>query len=967
MNSAALVLPLVACIALVFASPTSAAGSDVVRDTTTVQAQLGATRDAARIPLLLELAELKRDEPAAALRLTDEALALLSAHPSAPREAEAHVVRSYALQAQGAYDAALAEARQAERLALGAHENDLIARANYGVALVEWRMADYPAALAKAEAARMLQAPRGNSVALVRTLNLLGGVHQGQGDLEHALENYLAALHMSEALGDELAAARSRNNVGLIYWELGRYPEAYVALRRALESLERLGPKAAVARAMSNVGLVLSDLDRPREAIPYLERALKLDLASGDLYGQAKDYSNLGFAHVQLEEPERALEFHQKALALRERIGDKDGRVRSLGALAGIRMRRGEVKAAIGLLEQGSALAAAINNRPDEASQLEALSDARAGIGDTAGAYVAYRRFHELQAALNDSTSRRQVAELETRYRTREHERELAALGAVAESRRKELRRLLVGSGLLAGCLVLLGVLYVLRLRAQRALAESEQRYRALFHSSVVPTFLIEDDGRRIADLNDAARALCGDVPAQGRSRLGELEPEWIRRALAKVFEAGDGDSVALDDCWSDPSGRIRWTEVRGSSVALGGRACRLVSVRDATDRHAEEEASQREEKMLSLGVLAGGIAHDFNNALTAVIGHVALARGSEPAEREEMLDLAQKAAVGAGRLTAQLLAFSRGGLPVRRSTNVGPLLSDTVALAGAGSHLRVDLEVPGDLWPAHVDGGQFSQVVSNLVINAQQAAAGGGRLRVRASNFAGDPIAGPAHGGQRHVRVDVSDDGAGIPENIRGRVFDPYFTTKPGGSGLGLTTAYAICRNHGGTLTFESREGQGTTFSAFFPAAVEPVVEMEPPRTSEPKGEGRILVLDDEPLVRSVLARILEKWGYTVVAVADGHDAVQSYLESRSRGTPFDLVIMDLTIPGGMGGHQAIAEILRHDPAVRAIVSSGYSDDPIMAHHHEAGFMAALAKPFQERELALAVHAVLKEHARSS
>ncbi|MFN8580042.1 MAG: response regulator [Gemmatimonadaceae bacterium] len=932
-------------------------------DTAVLERQLRSATDIARVPLLLQLAELRRDDPAAVIKLTGEVLGLLQAHPSAQQEIAARVARTAALQTQSDYPAALTEAQRAEQLARDIRMDSLIAIASYHVALVEYRTASYHAALAEAEAARRLQAPRGNSSDLVRTLNLLGNIHEAESDLDQAMESYLPALHMSEALGDEIAAARSRNNIGLIYWDLGRNEEALVALRQALAVHERLGPRVNLTGALNNVGLVLIELNRPTEGLPYLERALALDRETGNLYGQAKEYSNIGFAHEKLRQFERATEYHRQAFALRERIGDKDGMVRSGGALAEMAMLKGDFRGAIKLWNQSIALARSINDRRDESDQLELLSKAKAAIGDTVGAFVAYQRFHELHAVLNDSTATRHVADLEARYRTREKERDLAALEALATSRREKLKWLISASIALATSLVLLAFLYALRARSARAIAESEQRYRALFKSAVVPTFLIDVTTRKVLDMNDPARTLCQEFTSASAT-IDDIEPDWVRQALAKSVESPASAEYAEDLCWTEPSGRTRWTEIRGSAVTLGGRSSQLVSVRDATEIHALEEARQREEKMRSLGVLAGGIAHDFNNALTAIVGHVSLAKDANDPDRLEMLALAEQAAMGASRLTAQLLAFSKGGKPLRRNTDLGRLVRDTVALAGAGSHMRIDLDIADDLWHAHVDSGQVSQVVSNLVINAKQATGEGGRLLVRARNCEGPLATAQSADDLRFVRIDFIDNGPGIPEDIRNRVFDPYFTTKSGGSGLGLATAFAICRNHGGALTLDPSGGRGTVFHAYFPAAAEAAAEIDlaPPR--KPNGEGSILVLDDEPLVRHLLQRVLEQWGYDVEAVGDGQSAVRRYLERDQAGMPFDLLIMDLTIPGGMGGRQAIAEILAHDPSARAIVASGYSDDPTMANYREAGFVAALAKPFQPEQLAHVVSAVMRETA---
>ena len=402
-----------------------------------------------------------------------------------------------------------------------------------------------------------------------------------------------------------------------------------------------------------------------------------------------------------------------------------------------------------------------------------------------------------------------------------------------------------------------------------------------------------------------------------------------------------------------------------GAGGAVAGvfpRAAVLATLRDTTELRRQEEARQREDRIESLGVLAGGIAHDFNNALMGILGHVSLAKDARPSDARPLLDAAEQATLAASRLTTQLLAFAKGGQPVRRKAQLGRLLMDALALAGAGSPVRIQLELPDELWPAEVDSGQFQQVINNLVLNALQASGASGRVVVRAANVDAASAAEAQLAERRFVRIDVVDSGPGIPEALRHRVFDPYFTTKPSGSGLGLATAFAICRSHDGDLRLSSRSGEATTLSAFFPAADRAEEEPASEAAPRPNGTGSILVLEDDALVQRFLRQSLEEWGYDVEAVSDGREAVERHADGRRRGTPFDLLIMDLTIPGGMGGREAIAEIRRREPDVRAIVASGYSNDPTLANHREAGFAAALVKPFRREALARAVHALLAQ-----
>ncbi len=943
---------LASCLILSVVASAAAAQARPARDTTLLLRELAAAQDTARVPLLLELAGLRAQQPAEVLRLADEALTQLHGHPAPAFEARARLLRATALEVQGEYPMSLAEAERAESLAMTLHADSLRDAASLAAGRALWRLSRFTPALARAESAVARLATRGPSIALARGYNLIGGIQHSMGKLDAALDRYLAALRLGEELRDEEMIARAHNNIGLVYWDLGRNTDALAALQRALALLER-GARPSLTNTLNNIGLVLLELRRPREAIPYLERALVLDRASGDRFGQAKELSNLGGCYKELKQFDRATEYQRQALALREEIGDKDGVARTRGALAELALAAGDTIGAIRMLEQASALARELQSSLDEADQLDTLVRLKTVTGDTAGAFRALERLHALTVALSDSALSRRTAELDAQYQARERERELEAARTEAEERQRDLWFLVAGTIVLATALGLLAMLHARSVRGQRALAESEQRYRALFETSGVPTLLLDTNARQVLDLNAPARVLVGLATRSEPVGVAAVGPDWLRQALDRALQPVSGGHLALEDRWTGPDGQLRWTEIRGSEVALGGRACRLVTLRDATAVRAEEEARQREEKLRSLGVLAGGIAHDFNNALTSILGHVALAKDADPAERAELLDCAEQAAVGASRLTVQLLAFAKGGQPQRRPTDLARLLRDAVALAGAGSHMRVDFELPADLWPGQVDPGQFSQVVSNLVINATQATGEGGRLLITATNVLDSAAGTTDPAGQRFVRIDFRDNGSGIPAAIRDRVFEPYFTTKRGGNGLGLATAFTICQNHGGRLTCASEEGRGTTFSAFLPAAAEAPAAPEAVAAVTPVGGGRILVLEDEPLVQNVLRRTLQQWGYDVEVVPEGRLAVERYLERRRAGAPFDLLIMDLTIPGGMGGRQALAEIHAHDPGARAIVASGYSDDPTMADFGAAGFAAALAKPFLPADLA--------------
>jgi PAS domain S-box-containing protein len=385
---------------------------------------------------------------------------------------------------------------------------------------------------------------------------------------------------------------------------------------------------------------------------------------------------------------------------------------------------------------------------------------------------------------------------------------------------------------------------------------------------------------------------------------------------------------------------------------------------RDETAQRRVEEQTLRSQKLEALGVLAGGIAHDFNNILTGVLGNVSLALLQLPGDSETQgrLGEAERALGRAKSLTHQLLTFARGGSPVMRPTSVGALVKDSVSFALAGSDVGCQLELPDDLWAVEVDDAQIGRVVQNLILNAEEAMPEGGTIRVRVTNRTMGPGNDHSLLEGRYVRITVQDHGVGIAPEQLPRIFEPYFTTKRQGSGLGLSVCYSIVNRHQGALVVESDPGAGATFFVYLPAASEDIEELSDLQHEPVGGTGRVLVMDDEAMVRDVASAMLQHLGYQPEAVADGAAAVEAYSREAEAGRPFDVVIMDLTIPGGMGGQEAVKWLLSMDPDARCVVSSGYSDDPVMADHRAWGFRGVVRKPYSVDDLARTLQAVLME-----
>ncbi|MEP7071050.1 MAG: CHASE3 domain-containing protein [Verrucomicrobiota bacterium] len=388
---------------------------------------------------------------------------------------------------------------------------------------------------------------------------------------------------------------------------------------------------------------------------------------------------------------------------------------------------------------------------------------------------------------------------------------------------------------------------------------------------------------------------------------------------------------------------------------------------RDITEREHNASERRKAESLEQLGLLAGGIAHDFNNLLTAIMGNISLASLMLPAQSEmtSRLNDAKNASMRARDLAQQLLTFARGGAPIKKTASIGKLIQDTVSFSLRGSQNRSEFKLSPDLWQADVDSGQISQVVANLVVNADQAMPNGGTLHVSCENLSygsGREASVPDLSAGNYVRIAIRDEGMGIPENYLKRIFDPYFTTKAKGNGLGLATTYSIIKNHKGLITVESEVNRGSTFSIYLPAAECVAVAEEAPRASGTSlnGTGRILVVDDEEAIRALVEFTLSHLGYEVQGAESALAGVDLYRDHLTKGERFDLVILDLTLPGGMGGKEALKHLIEIDPSVNAVVSSGYATDATMSRYEDFGFRGVIAKPYEAADLGRIVKDVI-------
>ncbi len=505
------------------------------------------------------------------------------------------------------------------------------------------------------------------------------------------------------------------------------------------------------------------------------------------------------------------------------------------------------------------------------------------------------------------------------------------------------------------------------RIQMEQELRQSEERFRLIAQSSSDMIFLFDKNGT-LHFVNRAAETLLHRPAAEltGTSLQQLVHPE-DHRQLARL-------TAALQAGTSAPPCAIRMVRSDGSILPVEISCFVFASqqhtsplygavLRDISQRLEEERV--REQRLQSLGLLAGGIAHDFNNLLTAITGNLSLLAMQLPANDDLQRHVAEidKACGRAQRLTGQLLTFARGGSPVKETTDLAGTIRDSATFILRGSPVAPRFSIPDDLWLAEADTGQIGQVIQNIVLNAAHAMPDGGTVRITACNrFVDDgEIEGLPAG--RYVAVAITDQGVGIPANILDRIFDPYFTTKKTGSGLGLAAAYSIVKKHDGTITVDSSPSKGSTFTIFLPATEgekAPAAGTEEEETAPGARTGSILVMDDDEVVRSLAATIASYLGYEVATSQDGAEAVALYTERYRSGAPFDAVILDLTVPGGMGGREAAKRILAIDPTARLIASSGYATDDVMAAPERYGFAGLLPKPYRAADFQQALTSVL-------
>ncbi len=524
------------------------------------------------------------------------------------------------------------------------------------------------------------------------------------------------------------------------------------------------------------------------------------------------------------------------------------------------------------------------------------------------------------------------------------------------------------------------GIVAISRDITRRKKTEEDLRASREFVRSILDTvdegFIVVDGDYRIISANSA---YCRQVNMGLEDIIGRHCYEVSHLSERPCYETGEDCAVRHSLEKGEPSvsvhkhqdkvGNTVYVETKAYPLrdASGRITSSIEIINNITEKHLLEERVLRAQKLEAIGLLAGGIAHDFNNLLQGVFGNISLAKTLSERDGKiyQLLEAAEKALEFSKKLTQQLLTFSKGGEPAKRAISLPSVIQGAVRFALSGSNVSYKFSMDAHLWPVEADEIQLGQAINNIVLNASDAMQGRGTVDINVNNLLVDEKSGLPLKPGRYVMIAIEDTGSGIPEQHVSRIFDPYFTTKEKGKGLGLATSYSIIKRHNGIIDVKSQLGVGSKFSIYLPASEKSPEPKEKQRKVLFTGKGRILVMDDEELVRVVTGRMLENLGYEVDFAEKGEEAIDKYSDALRSGKPFDAVILDLTVRGGMGGGDAIKEMIAINPHIRAIVSSGYSDDPIMANYSEYGFKGTMAKPYNLQSLSSKLHELLGDENR--
>lgn len=975
-------LTVLAVMFFVLATPVSYGAAPAIdAETLELQARLPRSDGDERFRILKDLLHPDRNTDSTDLAsYLDEAQTMLVSRPDDETKIDVLGRLSWHRARQGDKEIALEFADQAIAMATERGDRAQQGVARYFRAVVFYRQFQVEEAMEEARRSAELLTASDHKREAAKTYTLIGAIHRSQSEYDLALAAHRTVLEIATEIDDDAGMARAANNIGLIYWNIGEYEKARAKFASVLPYYRNHGSTSTLGSLLSNLGLVHIDLGQPELALEYLSESLGLSRESRSPGELARVLSNLAYANNKLGNFDLAMSQLEETMAIREAGQDFWGMSRTLGSMAGIYVKRNDLETAERLYMRALDAAGRANARSEIAEINRALSSLYEAQGRPGFALSALRSAYEIDKLIDAGEVREKLVELETARELAEKELENSQALAAKERELARNKQRQVALGVLSAVLLVFAIQlafyarsrartlssirsYVTRLEeTTTSLTESEQRYRSVFNNAVMPNYLVALDTGTILDANEPAAELSSLTREEIKNiTVDALKPEWLRGALDNLAKLSD-EALQVSKSWLDHEHERKFSDIWMNPVSVDGRRCALITVHDATEERRNEEERLRIDKLESIGNLAGRIAHDFNNALFAILGHITLARRRlEPGdEAAQLLVEAEQAVDQTSRITANLIAFARGGDPHRELHDIRTLLPEAARFFLSGSGTEVHMEMANDLWPVEIDINQFKQLMHSLILNGKDAMADSGTLRVSARNHIAEKPLSPSTPAGKYIRIDVSDTGVGISNDIRDKVLDPFFTTKLGSEGLGLASAFAIATRHSGWLHFESEQGIGSTFTVYLPAQEVGQRSEQSGESVDPGGREHILVMDDDKMIQQVYRGALSHLGYEVDIVGDGESAVARYEEMLELQEPYDLVIMDLTVPGGMGGKDAMTAIRSMDPDALGVVCSGYSHDPVMSNCADAGFSAALTKPFSLSKLAATLRETL-------
>ena len=800
----------------------------------------------------------------------------------------------------------------------------------------------------------------------------IGTIHADMMNTKKALECFKKAKSLADDFWDGELSMRYFNNVGILYEYEGSYSSAIENYLKALNASNSLPAKKGQPAIFFNLGRSYCKLSNYKEAIESFNHSIKLLFEIAGLNPNDDELSTIPEKHVY-------------------------GIVRNLREMGLTYQKSGDLNQALQVQKQALQICRRSNVKMMACNLLENLSVTYSSMGKYKKAYENMREHNEILHAMHSARLEEKIAEIQIRYESEKNaeqavffetrNKELAQLNqALKQSQEKQLQlvsklnhaneelktirtkleqRMNLKTMQLERAIGKLRNEIRDRKQAEEALLKSEETYRSVVENASEAIIVAQDGYIKFCNASTSQLTGYSSEQLYGMSIIDLIHPDDQEMVIQRHRNRLLGEQIESNYTFRvlDAKKSIRLAEINSVRIMWEDKPATLNFLTDVTIRTQIQKEFQKVHKLESLGILAGSIAHDFNNMLSAVTGyiHVALLHVKDSPYVEELLKKSEKAAYQAGRLTRQLLTFAKGGAPITKVHSIADIINEASNLPLLGNKINLKTEIENDLWNVKIDRIQISQVFSNLTINAIQALQDGGSIRIKAQNVTLGADCGLPVTPGRFVRTDILDNGPGIPPELLGKIFDPFFTTKEEGSGLGLAITYSIIKNHNGHIQINSSLSIGTEVSIYLPATDEPLEDNPVDPIISESANGLILFMEDDRMLRELTRIMIVQMGFDVITARNGSEALEIFNRQRRNNVFFDLVILDLVIPGGMGAKETIAALKALDNQVPVILTSGYLDHPVVNNYDQYGFIDTIAKPFDYEEMAGKIHKLLR------